>query len=175
MKTNIQNILVIIFFTGVFTGCSFLNEEDNFNGTMDARINDNLIIFDEAYGNRRLGEDLKWSGILYIVGMTKMDVSGYEIQIDFPLNPTKGITYHTSCMFRTWIGNYYDYKQTAYITKSTNSNNSEYTSTITFTSLENQRYKGTFSFTANLVTDNQHDSVVVTNGNFEIDSDGRKW
>ena len=118
---------------------------------------------------------MKWSGIYYIVGKTDLKVSGYEIQIDFPQNPTKGITYHPSCMYRPWKGNYYDYNQTAYITKALNSENSAFSSTLSFISVEYNRYKGTFSFTAYIVDENLKDSIVVTDGKFEIDSDVRKW
>ena len=104
-----------------------------------------------------------------------MKVSGYEIQIGFPSNLMTGTSYHPYCMYRPWIGNYYDYNQTAYITKEINSGNIEFSSTLTFTSTENNRYKGTFSFTAFIVDEILKDSVVVTDGKFEIDSRGRKW
>jgi len=176
MNPKILPKLICILSVGIFISCSILKEdEDNFKGTMQAQINGELIIFDEAYGDRILGEDLEWSGIHYIVGKTDLKVSGYEIQIDFPQNPMKGITYHPSCMYRPWIGNYYDYNQTAYITKAVNSENSAFKSTLSFISVENNRYKGTFSFTAFIVNENLKDSIDITDGQFEIDSDGRKW
>ncbi len=55
MKTKILIVLVIIFCFGIFTNCSDFDEdedEENFQGTMQAQINGELIIFDEAYGDR---------------------------------------------------------------------------------------------------------------------------
>lgn len=160
----------------IFFSCSKPNgDDDYFKGTMQARINGELIIFDEAYGDRRLGWDGIWSGINNIVGITDRKVSGYEIQIVFPLNQMKGVLYHPSCMYRPWIGDYYNYNQTAYITKAINSANAEFSGTLTFSSVENNRYKGTFSFTGFISDPILKDSIVVTEGKFEIDSDGKKW
>ncbi len=176
MKTKILVKLIVIFCLGVFMGCLIPDkDEENFKGTMQAQINGNLINFNEAYGDRRLSWDGSWSGIINIVGITDMKVSGHEIQIGYPYYPMTGISYHPYCLYRPWIGNYYEYKQTAYITNAANSDYSEFTSTLTFTSVVSGRYKGTFSFTAFIVDENLKDSVVVRDGKFEIDSRGKKW
>ncbi|GAP69556.1 hypothetical protein BA6E_1216 [Bacteroidales bacterium 6E] len=177
MHNRILFKLMFIFFLLVLAGCSKLNEEDDyFKGTMQARINGELVIFDEAYGDRRLSwEDFTWSGIINIVGLTDQRVSGYEIQIGFPNNPSTGILYHPHCMYRPWIGNYHEYRQTAYITKSEDAGNQYSSSTLTFTSVDNKKYTGTFSFTAYIVDSLLKDSVVVTEGKFEIDSGGKKF
>lgn len=177
MKTQILSKLIVIFCFGIFISCGILNQdEDNLKGTMQAKINGKLIIFNEAYGDRILEEDWTWSEILEIVGKTDLNDSGYEIQIGFPFNPIKGNIYHPFCMYRPWIGNYYNYNNpTAYLTKRMNPEGLEFSSTVIFTSIANNRYIGTFSFTAYIVSENLNDSIVVTDGKFEIDSDGRKF
>jgi len=105
-----------------------------------------------------------------------MDVSGSEIQVDFSFNPVTGKTYHPNCMYRTWIGKYYDYINIrAYRTERMNPEGSEYSSTLTFTSISNSSYEGIFSFTATIVGNNLTDIVALTNCKFEIAISGKKW
>ena len=105
---------------------------------------------------------MNWSGKTKIIGKTDLDVSGSEIQIDFSFNPERGETYHPNCMYRTWIGNYHDNNLTVYLIKALNAEYSEFSSTITFTSITNDSYEGTFSFMAYIVDLNLKDSLVVT-------------
>jgi len=178
MKTKILSNLLFVCCFLTYASCEFAGEdEDFFNGTMQAKVNEEVIIFDEAYGDLSLSwETGEWSGINHIIGITDMDVSGSEIQIDFSFNPVTGKTYHPSCMYRTWIGKYYDYNNIrAYLTERMNPEGSEFSSTLTFTSVTNNRYKGIFSFTAIIVSNNLTDSVVISNGKFEIASSGKKW
>lgn len=168
--------LLMICCFSIIISCGILDEEDDsFNGTMQAKVNDELISFDDVYGDRILGDDMTWSGITKLVGKTDITVSGDEIQIDFPFNPAEGSTYHPHCMYRTWVGKYYDYNQTAYITKATNSEYTEFKSSVTFTSITDKSYEGTFSFMAYIVDENLKDSIVVKDGKFEIAASGKKW
>lgn len=177
MNNKALYFLLASFSLTLIVGCNRLVEEDDFfKGTMQARINGDLIVFGEAYGNRSLSwEDFTLSGIINIVGLTDQRASGYEIQVGFPSNPAMGVIYHPNCMFRPWVGNYYDYQQTAYFTRSEISENERFSSTLTFSSVNDKRFKGAFSFTAYLVDKALKDSVVVREGKFEIDSGGKKF
>ena len=181
MKSKILSNLIIVFCFLTCASCEFASEdEDFFNGTMQAKVNDALIKFDEAYGDLSLSwETGEWSDINHIVGITDMDVSGSEIQIDFPFNPVTGKTYHPMCMYRTWIGKYYDYNNiVGYLTRRMNSEGpegSEFSRTLTFTSITNKSYEGTFSFIAYIAEANLKDSLRVTDGKFKIASSGKKW
>ncbi len=178
MKHKFLTRLIILFYCGLFTSCGFLDEDDKyFNGTMQARVNDELILFDQAYGERILTWDWEWTDIQFIVGETDMNKSGAEIKISFSFVPITGTTFHPSCTYITWTGNYNDNNLNAYYTKRMpeTSQGTQFSSSIVLTSVTNNRYEGTFSFTA---YDNEQyptDSVVVTNGKFEIDSNGKKW
>jgi len=177
MKSKILSNLIIVFCFLTYASCEFTNEdEDFFNGTMEAKVNNQQIIFKDAYGDLILGDDMTWSGINKIIGITDMNVTGSEIQINFPNNPLKEKTYHPMCMYRTWIGKYYDYNNiTAYITDRMIPEGSEFSSTLIFTSITDKIYEGKFSFMAYIVDENLKDSLRVIDGKFKIASSGKKW
>jgi len=176
MKAKIQALFLIVFCVGMITGCGVNDEDDDYySGTMQARVNDELIIFDEAYGDRVLTWDWEWTDIQSIIGKKETNTSGATIYITFSFIPVTGTTFHPSCYYSAWNGSQDIDHTNVYYTKSMNTSYSEFSSTVTITSVANNRYKGTFSFKAYDDTENPADSVVVINGEFEIDSDGKKW
>lgn len=193
MKTIKINHTVITFIILLLLfGCSKDSmEEERFKESMQAKVNGRLIVFERAYGSGSFNLDKScWENFHEISGVNgfqafspsdydKAPPNGQVITLNFI--PSMGVgaykmglgIYNVSAhygYYENWTPP--DYLNPTYYYQShyCNDNTSEIygeEGSITILSTDNNRYKGTFYFTA-INTDNYEEIVEVTEGKFEI-------
>jgi len=167
MKTIMGHRFVFLFCILFLLCCSKDDDYVRESGTMEARINGKLVIFDSAsgYGFFDLDNHCNRNFHQIIGGMEFRASDGHTIYLDF--RPSQGIgTYKIFGRYHTWVGEYSDYGDNGIFY----SQNEEIGS-VTITSVENDRYKGTFYFTAVYNGEDYYglpNVVNVTEGKFDI-------
>ena len=186
MKTTIifRFVLAFCLLACIYCSKDVDNEEVTFRGTMEAKINGELIIFDWASGDAYFDLDNScykpFHAIQGVRGFEAFSPSDYDKappdgqSIHFRFDPFFGLgTYNsgasTVMMYDNWDGHsnkniksysqwYFDSEtQTEYIEEGF----------VTIISIENGRIKGTFYFTA-VNTMNREEKIFITDGKFEI-------
>lgn len=170
------NIIFLLFLSLLFFSCS-KNDNDNqdrFEGTMEAKINGELIIFERATGDGsfNMTEDCieDFHMVRGAIGFDNSSPEGHLINLYF--RPSQGLgIYQPNATYITY-SDWYDQSVTLISTGYNQYHFCVETQThtleegsVTITSTENERYKGTFYFTAVRSCDA---TVVITEGKFEI-------
>ena len=184
MKTILKFKHVIIFCLLICFGCSKDSlDNERFSGTMQAKINGELIVFESAsgYGFFDLANSCSRNFHQIIGSMEYRTSDGHTIYLNF--NPSQGIgTYNLYGEYHTWIGEYSNYGYNGifyhqnYFVAETQTHHKEIGS-VTITSVENDRYKGTFYFNAVYNGEDYHglpNIVNITEGKFEILAEGHR-
>ncbi|MEH6538089.1 MAG: hypothetical protein V7719_16935 [Psychroserpens sp.] len=177
MKTTMMHCFLFLFSLLFLLGCS--KDDDNVRefGTMEARINGELVIFANAsgYGFFDLENSCSKNFHQVIGGMEFRASDGHTIYLNF--RPSQGIgTYKSNGQYHTWVGEYSDFGTNGifysqnYFVGETQTHHEEI-GFVTVTSVENNRYKGTFYFTAVYNGEDYYDLpevVNITEGKFDI-------
>ncbi len=161
-------LLSTLFFFILF-GCSnnSSDNEETFEGYMQAKINGELVLFPQIIGVGHWNSDLgciePYHEIYGVKGVMQPD--GVSIHLHF--SPSQGVgTYNPKAYYQTWT-DYANsrYNQIHYCPD--DDTQYEEAGSVTITSTDNNRYKGIFNFTA---SDECGDTVfLITEGEFEID------
>ena len=174
MKTT--KLLLVLLLSLFFVDCSKSDDDsqDRFEGTMEAKINGELIIFERAHGDGsfNMAEDCieDFHMVKGVIGFDNSSPEGHLINLYF--RPSQGLgTYQPNATYLTysnWVDQSVTLISTGYhqyhFCVETQTHTLEEGS-VTITSTENDRYKGTFYFTAVRRCDKM---VVVSEGKFEI-------
>ena len=162
MKTIFK--LITIIYVMSFMNCSKDSiSEEPFSGTMQAKINGELVVFDTAYGNSFFDlERSCYEKFHKLFGsMENKEGVGHSINLGF--SPSQGVgEYSLNAQYTIWTGPYYDRNNSV----GYGFNHLCNEGMVTITSTSNNRYKGVFNF---VVKDNEcNDTIIVTDGEFEI-------
>lgn len=180
MKTNhIKIALIIISFFTFFSCSKDSSDENRFEGTMEAKINGELVTFHSAWGDGSYNLDEGCIEPFYRVFGTweEQVANGHTVILNF--YPSQGLgTYNPVASYSKWeefieplwynsatyYQNHFDVETQTHF---------EEVGEVTITSTANNRYKGTFYFTA--VNENGDairlgfpEIFVITDGKFEI-------
>ena len=182
MKTTLLIRSTLILCIAICLGCSKDSiDDERFKGTMQAKVNGELIVFERAsgYGFFDLENSCNRNFHQITGGMEFRASDGHTIYLSF--NPSQGIgTYNLFGQYHTWIGEYSDFGTNGifyhqnYFVSETQTHHEEIGS-VTITSVENDRYKGTFYFTAVYNGEDYYglpNVVNITEGKFEILAEG---
>lgn len=178
-------LLTVLLLVFLFTTCSKKEDDEKikFQGTMEAKVNGKLVIFEHAsgYGFYDLDNHCYKNFHQITGGMEFRASNGHTIYLNF--KPSHGIgIYNPNGEYHTWLGNYSDYGDNGifyhqnYFVSETQTHSEEIGS-VTITSMENDRYKGTFYFTAVYNGEDYYslpNIVNITEGKFEILAEGHK-
>ena len=172
MKTTliIRNIIIFCLIT-CFSCSKDSIDEERFKGTMQAKVNGELIVFEGSAGYGFFDLDKGCSDPFHqITGDWEFNApDGHIIVLNF--HPSDGIgTHNLNGTYLTWEGEYNNgnniigYNQYHFCSETQTHHMEE--GSVTIISTANNKYKGTFHFTA---TDGCGDNIVViTEGIFEI-------